>query len=68
MKDWKIFKGDGSQHDDLTTLPKPPPWRFSRPPKTIAPFAGDDPAEERRAQAFLPAPNMVSAVNAALSC
>jgi hypothetical protein len=30
MTDWSIFKGDGSQHDGLASLPDPPPWRFSQ--------------------------------------
>jgi MoxR-like ATPase len=52
MTDWRIFKGDGSQHDNLDALlPDPPPWRsFSR---TLRP-------------AFVLTEDMRLAVNAAL--
>ena len=35
-KDWKIFRGDGTQHHGLKDLPAPPPWRFSRHTKDLA--------------------------------
>ncbi|MCG8424569.1 MAG: MoxR family ATPase [Proteobacteria bacterium] len=27
MTNWLIFRGSGTQHDDIETLPEPPPWR-----------------------------------------
>src|SRR5687767_12481064 len=67
MKDWKIFLGDGSQHDELSTLPDPPPWRFPRTPQPLSRpknLALD--AEKSRAEPFLPSDEMILAVNAAL--
>jgi MoxR-like ATPase len=67
MTDWKIFFGDGTQHDGLLTLPDPPPWRFARPLKKLAiPDALEFDAEIARAAPFLPSPEMKLAVNAAL--
>jgi MoxR-like ATPase len=66
MTDWKIFRGEGSQHDGLLNLPLPPPWRFSGAASPIQPMPGPDISEERRAEAFLPSQAMVAAVNAAL--
>jgi MoxR-like ATPase len=62
-----VFHGDGSQHDRLTTLPDPPPWRFARQPgPLLRPQKLDLDAEQRRAAPFLPTPGMIIAVNAAL--
>jgi MoxR-like ATPase len=67
MKDWKIFLGDGSQHDNLLDLPDPPPWRFSRVAgKLIRPAAFELNQEDKRAAPFLPSKEMIIAVNAAL--
>lgn len=67
MKDWKIFLGDGRQHDGLFDLPEPPPWRFSRPIKgLIRPEDLDLNYEAKRAAPFLPDDPMILAVNAAL--
>ena len=66
--DWKIFLGSAEPHDGLARLPKPPPWRFSRPPHPISPLAPDlrlD-AEAVRAAAFRPSDEMILAVNTAL--
>jgi MoxR-like ATPase len=66
-KDWKIFEGDGCQHDRLLGLPDPPPWRFSRPVQKLKlPRGIDFNKEEARAAPFLPTEPMVLAVNAAL--
>jgi MoxR-like ATPase len=67
MTDWKIFIGDGSQHDHLAELPEPPPWRFSRPGKQLTrPTGVDLDKEKMRAAPFLPSGPMILAVNAAL--
>lgn len=66
MKDWKIFRGDGPQHDEITSLPPPPPWRFARAQSAIKPHPDPDTAEESRAKPFRPSKEMVLAVNAAL--
>lgn len=66
MADWKIFRGSGRQHDKITRLPAPPPWRFARGWRPINPATSPDHSELRRARAFLPSPAMVEAVNTAL--
>ncbi len=67
MKDWKIFLGDGSQHDSLYSLPEPPPWRFGRKLKPLQrPADLDIAAEEARAVPFIPSDAMKIGVNAAL--
>jgi MoxR-like ATPase len=67
MKDWKIFRGDSSQHDGLTDLPDPPPWRFARAIKGLErPSDLRIDAEEPRATPFLPSLPMILAVNTAL--
>jgi MoxR-like ATPase len=67
-KDWKIFKGDGSQHDGLLRrLPDPPPWRFSRAaPSLELPQSLDIHKDALRAEPFLPSGPMILAVNTAL--
>jgi MoxR-like ATPase len=66
-KDWKIFLGDGSQHDNLAELPQPPPWRFSRTPVALQrPQGLKLDADVARAAPFLPSEPMILAVNAAL--
>jgi MoxR-like ATPase len=65
-KDWKIFRGDGLQHDEITDLPEAPPWRFARPQGKIVPRPEADSAEETKAAPFLPSKEMIRAVNAAL--
>jgi len=65
--DWKIFRGDGAQRDDLNYLPVPPPWRFSREmPKLERPGGLDLACNEQRAQPFKPTQEMILAVNTAL--
>jgi MoxR-like ATPase len=66
-KDWKIFQGDGSQHDRLLHLPDPPPWRFSRSaPSLELPQSLDIHKDALRAEPFLPSQPMILAVNTAL--
>jgi len=66
--DWKIFRGEGEPHNDLDTLPDPPPWRFARPQEKILPPPPglDLTAEASRAIPFQPSPPMITAVNTAL--
>jgi len=68
MNDWKIFRGKGESHDDIASLPDPPPWRFARAPRTIGPPPPDLDlnAEAVRSAPFLPTEPMVLAVNTAL--
>jgi MoxR-like ATPase len=67
MTDWKIFVGDGTQHEKLLTLPPPPPWRFARKLKPLTRRADlDTNAESARAAPFIPNDPMRIAVNAAL--
>ena len=66
MSDWKIFRGNAEPHDDIVTLPDPPPWRFSRAAKTILPATDPSNPELLRAAPFRPTEEMVRAVNAAL--
>jgi len=67
MAGWRIFRGDGARHDDLTQLPAPPPWRFSREWHPIEPApAGVDHSEAHRAAPFIASEPMIRAVNAAL--
>ena len=67
MSDWKIFLGNGKQHDRLRELPEPPPWRFSRPNEPLQrPSKLNLDAETKRAAPFLPSEAMIIAVNAAL--
>jgi len=60
MNDWKVFKGDGKQHDDWK-LPEPPNWRkFSRDPD------GGTAKKQRRGETFQARPEEIDLVNAAL--
>jgi MoxR-like ATPase len=66
-KNWKIFVGQGRQHDGLRNLPAAPPWRFSSRSGTPSkPPAGGLDYESRRAKPFLPTEAMILAVNTAL--
>jgi MoxR-like ATPase len=65
--DWKIFIGNGSQHNNLLLLPSPPPWRFSRSLPTLQEPTGLDLTKEAaRAGPFKPSEEMILAVNTAL--
>lgn len=66
MRDWKIFRGSGRQHDGLLRLPPPPPWRFARDWTPIEPVGAFDNSEAARARAFVVTEAMVQAVNTAL--
>jgi len=66
--DWKIFTGSRGQHDGIASLPAPPPWRFSRPPKPLllATAPKESQEEKHRAEPFIVSDPMKLAVNAAL--
>ena len=68
VNSWMIFRGEGEPHDGLERLPVPPPWRLGGKAKPIGrrPDHLDSQAEALRAAKFLPDPEMVRAVNAAL--
>jgi MoxR-like ATPase len=60
MNDWKIFKGDGKQHDKWE-LPEPPSWRnFS------SDTDGGASQKQRRGETFQARPEEIELVNAAL--
>jgi MoxR-like ATPase len=66
-KDWKVFLGDGGQHDGLLSLPEPPPWRFSREPSKLElPADLDLDRDAKRAAPFKATEEMILAVNSAL--
>jgi MoxR-like ATPase len=67
MKDWKIFSGASAPHTELLSLPDPPPWRFGQRIKKLK-MPANEPLDQEaeRAAPFLPTPEMVTAVNAAL--
>jgi MoxR-like ATPase len=65
--DWKIFRGDGSRHLNLATLPDPPPWRFGRATPMLEPAKDLDlDSNRRRAEPFQAGDEMILAVNTAL--
>ena len=68
VSSWTIFRGEGTPHDGLGRLPEPPPWRLGGKAKPVGARPGylDLGAEGPRATAFLPTPEMIRAVNAAL--
>jgi MoxR-like ATPase len=70
-RDWKIFTGTRTPHDDLTRLPAAPPWRPFAPgeqPSSPSPLGSGKAAERdnKLGAAFVPTPPMIDAVNAAL--
>lgn len=68
VRSWTIFRGEGPPHEGLSRLPDAPPWRLGGRARSIGrrPAGLDLDAEAARAAAFLPPPEMVTAVNAAL--
>jgi MoxR-like ATPase len=67
MSDWKIFLGNGTQHDGLLNLPEAPPWRISSSSGGLSRPPGLDLKKDfARAEPFLPTEGMILAVNAAL--
>jgi MoxR-like ATPase len=69
--DWRIYRGDGSSHDDIDRLPPPPPWRTYKGEPLITPKLGSDDASDRRlgkgqASSYRADDNVIRMVNAAL--
>jgi MoxR-like ATPase len=61
--DWRIYRGGGDPHTGIERLPAPPPWRTFHDP------TGEDgsrPGVGQRARSYLPDPEAVEMVNAAL--
>ena len=59
MADWRIYVGSRTEHDDISRLPDPPPWRK---------FGGgsDESVDKHAAEAYVPTEAALEAVNAAL--
>ncbi|HLG62596.1 MAG TPA: MoxR family ATPase [Ktedonosporobacter sp.] len=70
MDDWKIYRGKGEPHDDITRLPLPPPWRtFTGKIIDIPQMDEDDAFMQRmlaRGEVFQASEEVVELVNAAL--
>jgi MoxR-like ATPase len=57
MSDWKIFKGDRTQHDEIKRLPDPPSWRS---------FVAPDGKKKARGEKYKAGKEEIELVNAAL--
>jgi MoxR-like ATPase len=57
MSDWKIFKGDCTQHDGIKNLPEPPSWRS---------FVALDGKKKARGEKYKAGKEEIELVNAAL--
>jgi MoxR-like ATPase len=57
MSNWKIFKGDRTQHDDIKKLPEPPSWRA---------FVAPDEKKKERGAKYKARDEEIELVNAAL--
>ncbi|MBN0044750.1 MoxR family ATPase [Streptomyces actuosus] len=72
MPPWSVYTGTREPHDDIDTLPPPPPWRdFDGGPTLSAPQDGDDeaavsPDRVHRAKTYVATDESVQLVNAAL--
>lgn len=70
--DWRIYRGTGQQHDDISRLPPPPRWRrFAGQPLIESPPTASIspqhlPSMDERAKAYLATDEVVEMVNAAL--
>jgi MoxR-like ATPase len=65
MQNWLIYTGNHKQHDGISRLPEPPPWRsFKGGPLLPTPPGGSGSVHD--AQSYLPSPEAVDQVNAAL--
>ncbi|MDF3149415.1 MULTISPECIES: MoxR family ATPase [unclassified Streptomyces] len=72
MPHWSVYTGTNPPHDGIAELPAPPPWRaFDGGPALPAPGDADDdaavsPDRVHRARTYVPTPESVQLVNAAL--
>ncbi|SDO92303.1 AAA domain (dynein-related subfamily) [Streptomyces sp. cf386] len=72
MSNWSVYTGTDEPHDGIAELPAPPPWRaFDGGPALPRPGDGDDasavsPDRVHRARTYVPTPESVQLVNAAL--
>ncbi|MFG2556264.1 AAA family ATPase [Streptomyces sp. NPDC048581] len=72
MPNWSVYTGTDEPHDGIAELPDPPPWRaFDGGPALPRPGDGDDesavsPDRVHRARTYVPTPESVQLVNAAL--
>jgi MoxR-like ATPase len=66
LSDWRIYTGSRAPHDEIgERLPPPPPWReFDGQP--LLPPPPDPPGNQHSAKTYLPSPEAVQSVNAAL--
>lgn len=65
MSSWHIYTGSGRPHDRITRLPEPPPWRDFTGDRILA-SPGGSCGNTHDAQSYLPTPEAVEQVNAAL--
>lgn len=72
MPHWSVYTGSNEPHDGIAELPAPPPWRaFDGGPALPPPRETDDeaavsPDRVHRARTYVPTPESVQLVNAAL--
>lgn len=72
MPHWSVYTGTNEPHDAVAELPAPPPWRaFDGGPALSPPGDTDDeaavsPDRVHRARTYVPTPESVQLVNAAL--
>ncbi|MEV8589386.1 MoxR family ATPase [Streptomyces sp. NPDC051180] len=69
MNDWRIYRGAGLPHDEISRLPAPPPWRDFSAGGADDTLAGSDRrlgVRRRLVQNHHPRPAETDAVNAAL--
>jgi len=72
MPNWSVYTGNSEPHDGIAELPGPPPWRaFDGGPALLPPGESDDaaavsPDRVHRAKTYVPTPQSVQLVNAAL--
>ncbi|WP_369169129.1 AAA family ATPase [Streptomyces sp. R28] len=72
MPHWSVYTGTNQPHDGIAELPAPPPWRaFDGGPALPPPGDTDDeaavsPDRMHRARTYVPTPESVQLVNAAL--
>jgi MoxR-like ATPase len=65
VPNWKIFTGSRTQHDRITELPAPPPWRDFNGGPPLPPPSGRQP-NLHQATTYRPTSEAIEQVNAAL--